>query len=234
MALPRTLALLGQRAATELEALRIYCQHTEAVWDSLMDAMSRGHVARIPVPATGQLATAQELNTLSLRYRDAYLLPFAFQHLIALFEYFFFDFLKALLVNNPLQLSQRKQIEVGLALSVPDRAALIELIAERELNEIKYRKPREWFEYLDRLVRLGCPTVDEIDSLAEIKACRDVLAHNVGTANVIYLDEAGAKARWSLDQQVIIDPPYFHDCMTLIRKIIQDLSAAAAARFTTP
>lgn len=234
MAVGQHILDLSVRSLRACDALMEYCQRSDEVWHSLHVTVAQGHPSRVLDPTTGVEVTAQGLATMATKYRAAYLLPLAVQQLTSLFESFFFDFLKAILVNNPLQLAQRKQIEVGLALSAPDRAALIELIAERELNEIKYRKPREWFEFLEKLVRLGCPTADEMDSLAEMKACRDVLAHNAGIVNTVYMDKAGVKTRWALNNLIMIDPFHFHEYWTLTRKIIHDLSSAATARFTTP
>lgn len=227
-------AALETQALGEFDSLMAYCLRTTEAWNSLQEMVSAGHASKVLYPPTGTHANAQQLALLAEQYRQQFLLPFAFQHLASIFESFLFDFLKIILVNNPIQLSQKKQIEVGLALSVPDRATLIDLIAERELNEIKYRKPREWFEFLEKLIHLGCPAPNEIDALAEMKACRDVLSHNAGITNQVYLDKAGALARWVLNERIVIDPPYFQDCWTLARKIVHDLGTTAVARFTIP
>ena len=46
---------------------------------------------------------------------------------------------------------------------------------------------------MSRIVKLGCPTDDEIERIAEMKATRDLLIHNLGIANKTYLDKAGTK-----------------------------------------
>ena len=58
---------------------------------------------------------------------------------------------------------------------------------DRELNELKYDRPMAWFDYLNRIVKLGCPTVEEIERFAEMKAARDLLIHNSGIVNFRYV-----------------------------------------------
>ena len=70
-----------------------------------------------------------------------------------------------------------------------DRESLVLPIADRELNELRHDRPRAWFEYLDKLIRLGVPRLT-INGFAEIKAVRDPLVHNSGVVNRVYLDKA--------------------------------------------
>ena len=119
---------------------------------------------------------------------------------------------------------------MGVALSAVDRQALVLLIAERELNELKYDRPRAWFDYMNRIIKLGCPTEDEIERIAEMKAARDLLIHNSGIVNKTYLDKAGAKARHAVGDQVVIDRTYFGDCWVLAKKLVDDVAVAAKRR----
>jgi hypothetical protein len=150
------------------------------------------------------------------------------------FEAFLFDFLRLLLTNDPRHLAQKKQIEVGVALSAADREALILLIAERELNELKYDRPRAWFDYMSKIVKLGCPTEEEIERIAEMKAARDLLIHNSAIVNKTYLDKAGTKARYAVGEPVVIDRPHFNDCWVLAKKLVEDIAAAAKRRLSKP
>ena len=118
-----------------------------------------------------------------------------FLQLTTVFEAFLFDFIRLLLTNEPRHLAQKEQIEVGVALSAADREALVLLIAERELDELKYDRPVAWFD-INKLIKLGCPTKDEVERFAEMKAARDLIIHNSGIVNKTYLDKAGMKARY--------------------------------------
>jgi len=151
---------------------------------------------------------------------------------VTIFEAFLFDFLRILLAHDPRHLSQKKQIEVEVALSAPDRGALVLLIAEHELNELKYKRPKAWFDYMGKIVKLNCPTEDEIERIAEFKAARDLIIHNSGIVNKTYLDKAGTNARYAVGDKVAIDRPYFDECWALAKKLVDDIAEAAKLRLS--
>ncbi len=176
--------------------------------------------------------TERDLVKRYTRYRMTYLQGLGFVQLTTMLEAFVFDFLRILLTNDTRHLAQKKQIEVGVVLSASDKDALVSLIVERELNELKYDRPKAWFDYMNKIVKLGCPTEDEIERIAEMKAARDLIIHNSGIVNTIYLDKAGSKARYPLSNEVAIDRPYFDDCWVLAKKLVDDISAAAKRRLS--
>jgi hypothetical protein len=83
---------------------------------------------------------------------------------------------------------------------------------------------------LDDKVKLGCPTADEIDRIAEAKASRDVLVHNRGVASKTYESKAGKLARYKDGQRIDIPEHYHRDTWELLRKVITDISNAAIAK----
>jgi hypothetical protein len=72
---------------------------------------------------------------------------------------------------------------------------LVSQLIRRELHELQYKWVEEWFAYLDRTIRLGVITANESSRLAELKATRNVRAHNAGIANEIYVRKSGQLAR---------------------------------------
>src|SRR5262249_22584128 len=139
------------------------------------------------------------LAGLAQHYVRHYLTSFTFQHFVSLFEAFFFDLLRLWLAAYPRNLA-KKQIDLGTILDAPDRETVILAIVDKELNELKYERVAEWFAYLDHVVKLGCPTTDEIERIAEIKASRDILIHNQGIVNAVYVAKAGSKARYQIGE----------------------------------
>src|ERR1700722_16786774 len=103
----------------------------------------------------------------------------------------------------------------------------------KHLNELKYETLRAWFEALDKAVHLDCPSEDEINSLAEVKASRDILEHNAGVVNETYLRKAGTKARYGLGKRVEIDDDYHLASWRLIKKVVVEVSTAAVGRLTS-
>lgn len=115
-------------------------------------------------------------------------------------------------------------------LKARDRDEIIAGVLMKQLNEVKYENVREWFAALNRTVKLGCPTDDEADTVAEIKATRDVLEHNASVANEVYLRKAAKKARFALAEFIEIDDDYHLESWRLVRKIVADLATSAATK----
>ncbi len=79
-------------------------------------------------------------------------------------------------------------------------------------------------------MKLGCPTADEIDRIAEAKATRDVLVHNRGMASRVYESKAGKLARFTDGHKIDISEDYHRHTWELIRKTVTDVSNAAIAK----
>jgi hypothetical protein len=80
------------------------------------------------------------------------------------------------------------------------------------------------------LVDKGHTVSSDNSSLAEIKATRDILEHNAGVVNDIYLRKAGKKARYANGDHVEIDDTYHLGSLRLLKKVVADLTAAGVAR----
>jgi hypothetical protein len=76
------------------------------------------------------------------------------------------------------------------------------------------------------VVKINCPTDDEVESLAEVKATRDILEHNAGVVNDVYVRKAGKKARYSVGVRIDIDDAYHLESWRLIKKVVADLCTA--------
>jgi len=221
---------LARRAKSDLDDLFNFEAHIDLIWKHFKVWVHQGNTLKSKNLRTGTEVTEQDLIKLYARYRTTYLLGLSFVQLVTVFEAFLFDFLRLLLTHDPRHLALKKQIEVGVALSAADRGALVLLIAERELNELKYDRPKAWFDYMGKIVKLNCPTADEIERIAEMKAARDLIIHNSGIVNKVYLDKAGTKARYASGDKVVIDRLYFDDCWGLAKKLVDDIAAAAKLR----
>jgi hypothetical protein len=165
-------------------------------------------------------------------YVGRYLNESVFQHFIALFEDFVFEFLRLWLSAYPggIPNKAKKQVDLAMVIDAPNRESILQFMIARELNELKYERPKTWFRYLNDRVKLGCPSDEQIDRLAEIKASRDILAHNRGVVNPTYLEKAGKYARYELGQRLEIPEPYLHDAGSLIRDLVQDIASTAMAK----
>jgi hypothetical protein len=92
--------------------------------------------------------------------------------------------------------------------------------------QVTYGKPKDWFDFVNTVEKLGCPSDDEIERIAEMKATRDVFEHNASIVNKTYLAKAGAKARFKEGDPVEVPDLYLQDCWAVLKKVSGDVVAA--------
>jgi hypothetical protein len=223
---------LSGRIHADLLAAHDYYHHARLTWRLLRARTRRGGRLTVRNPTTGTIVDAAQLADLSKTYEKFDLAESVFQHFVALFEDFVFEFLRLWLTAYPggIPNKDKKPVELATVIDAPDREAILQGVIGRELNAPKYERPTAWFRYLNDRVKLGCPTDDQIERFTEIKATRDILAHNRGVVNPTYLDKAGRHARYQLGQRLEIPEPYLHDAWLLIRQIVEQITTAAVAK----
>jgi hypothetical protein len=229
MALADDIRALRDRALAELNATHDYYTDTKVAWRIVHRFINAGITFTIRNRVTGTVTTQADLSTKARAYVAGQLTEATFQQFISTFENFFLDLLRLWLMAYPRSLGA-KQVDFKAILDAPDKDAITLQVINKEVNEILYARPADWFAYLERLAKLGCPTADEIGRIAEMKVSRDVLAHNRGFANKTYESKAGKLARYKEGQKIEIPEQYHRETWQLIRKVVTDVSDAAAAK----
>lgn len=217
---------LHDKTLAALDASHDYYTYSKRVWRQMQRAVARGHHFVFHNRSTKTSANEVVLYGRAQSYINDYLIPLTFQHFVALFEEFYFDLVRCWLASFPVSLAQ-KQVELRVVLNSANIPAIVSSVIERELNDLKYKRLSDWFSYLDKLVALGCPASDEVDSLAEIKASRDVFVHNKGVANAIYVVKSGKRARFAAGEKLELPEDYHRESWELIRKVVDDMASAA-------
>jgi len=149
------------------------------------------------------------------RAKEGNFLPMIHQYQVALFEHIFFDVLRLILINHPLLLPGKRQVEYSIILKASNKDEIVSQLIDRELNEVKYKGVSDWFDYLEK-ANSSCKTpAEDIARIAEAKATRDILAHNAGIVNNIYLLKAGQLARAGLGESIDVRGNYTRDTWQL-------------------
>ncbi len=213
----------------DLDAAHDYYTNTKAAWRIVQRFINQGGTVRVRNMSTGNVSTERDLPGKAQMYVTEYLAVATFQQFVSLFEDFLFGVMRHWRLAYPQRL-QRKQIPMSVVLTAPDLDTVKLAATNRELNELNYKKVREWFAYLEGLVNLGCPTAGEIGRLAEIKATRDVFVHGRGLVGPICEEKAGAQKRASTGDRLDIPPQYHRESWQLIKKVVADVSAAMIAK----
>lgn len=229
MGLADEIKSLCDRVLNDLNAAHDYYTDTKIAWSIVARAIAEGRTFSIRNMTTGTVTTHVELAGKSRGYVAEQLTEATFQQFITIFENFFFDLLRLWLTAYPQSLGA-KTVEFRRILDAPDKAAITLQVVNHELNEVMYKRPADWFAYLEGKANLGCSTPDEIAKIAEVKASRDVLVHNRGVANKTYESKAGNLARYKDGQRIDIPEHYHRETWELLRKVITDISNAAIAK----
>ena len=224
-----TFEVLAERTNRELDAVHDFFEHSKFVWDIFQLQVSRGYKAWVQDHATGSAIDQDELLRRAPQYMRRYLAVFTFRQFVSTFEVFLFSFLHRILLHNPWQFAKTR-MDFDVILKAKDRDEAISEVILKQLNELRYEKLRDWFDGLNRALQLDCPSDEEINALAEVKATRDILEHNAGVVNDIYLRKAGNKARYIVGEQIEIDDTYHLESWRLIKKVVGDVSGAALVR----
>jgi hypothetical protein len=162
---------LQKRALTDLAAAHDYYMNTKMAWRVVHKVIKAGYKITINNSTTGTRTTQAALTQKSHGYVDRELAEATFQQFVSIFENAFFDLLRLWLMAYPQSLGA-KELLFKTVLDAADKDAIKLHVVNKELNEMSYERPRDWFKYLEGRVKLGCPTPDEIDRIGEAKAAR--------------------------------------------------------------
>jgi len=144
-----------------LDASHNYYVHTKRAWRLVQQIVRRGHKVSIRNLATGRTVDETELPGLAQKYVTGYLMSATFQDFVSHFERFTFDFLRAWLTEYPGSLS-KKDLTFQTVLDASNKDEIIALVVEKEILGLAYKRVAKWFEYLEGIVDLSCPTKDQI------------------------------------------------------------------------
>jgi hypothetical protein len=248
VALADDLRALRDRTLSDLNAAHDYYADTINVWNLTLQLIAGRRGRGVPgtgVPvwqhlgartftarnaATGTVTTDTDLVQKAQGYISGQLAEATFQQFLSIFESFFFDLLRLWLRAYPQSLG-KKVVEFQTILDAPDKDAVTSLVVAKEVLSVVYKRPAEWFAYLEELAKLGCPTATEVERLAEAKASRDLLVHDRGIANATYEFKAGRSARYKAGERIEIPENYHREVWELIRKIVANVSDAAIKKF---
>ena len=95
--------------------------------------------------------------------------------------------------------------------------ALAEVI-RRRINAVSYAAPKAYLEYLNSVAGITISDPAFLDYI-EIKAARDVIIHNAGVVNDVYLQKAGNNSRGLINDKLEIDFDYFNHCIATLKRV---------------
>jgi hypothetical protein len=231
MALREDIEAVRDRALAGLNEAHDYFTYTKGAWRTLQVAVQRdGLKFSLRNFSTNSTINEQDLLGRAPRYVAQELASSTLQQFVSIFENFLSDSLRLWLLAYPQFLSKR-QLSGKDIFSLPDKTAIVDALVEKELKDVFYDRPANWFHYLNDHVDTGAPVDADAEQFAEIKATRDVLVHGQGIANAYYyVDKAGTVARAQQGQPLDVPEPYHQKSWELICKLVHEIGTGMAAK----
>ena len=236
---------LADQILNRLNESRDFYLHTRQAWRFVQRSAAAGQAVGIVDPIDGTELLVPTLDRLAQDYLGVHLTEAVFRRLSGLLEDWIMGLARLWLTAYPVQLdaafndatgrsrAQRcDEIQVPMSdiLAAPDREAILDAVVARVVRELAYRRPAQWFRFLDDRVHLGCPNEAQRLSLDEIKAARDALEHNRGLAGPDYIEKSGPAARFADGAIIEIDEPYLLASFTILGDVVEAMTTAAIRR----
>jgi hypothetical protein len=229
MPLSMDIATLRNQILGDLAAAHDYYTNTKQAWRVVLLDIASGHAIEFLNVHTGNKIPAADMPDQANIYFTRYLASATFQQFVSLLEDFVLGLIRLWLRAFPQRL-ENKKIGASLVFSAKDIEEVREEIIQQQVLDIAYKSLPDWFIFLGAMVTLNHPGKEESEKLAEIKASRDVLVHNRGVVNAIYVEKAGTRKRFAVGDRLDIPEPYHLECWNLIRKVVSDVAADALAK----
>ena len=148
MALAEDIRRLQERALTDLAEVHDYYTDTTIAWRIVNKVIKAGNKITYLNRTTMNRTTEMNLPDKSLRHVATHLAEATFQQFVSIFENAFFDLLRLWLMAYPQSLGAR-EVLFKTVLDAQDKDAIKLHVVNKELNEMSYERPREWFKYLE-------------------------------------------------------------------------------------
>lgn len=119
-----------------------------------------------------------------------------------------------------------KKFDVEEILNSVDKNEIISKIIRQNLISLFYAGPAKQKEYFERI--LGIKLEDELwNDWFEFKATRDIIVHNSGIINNLYVEKSGQRSRGNIGDKIVVDSQYFSDSLATMKRIIGKCDVSA-------
>ena len=119
-----------------------------------------------------------------------------------------------------------KKIDIEDVIDASDKDEIVEKIIRKNIITVFYASPQKQKDYFEKVLGVK---IDEHywDEWFEIKATRDIIVHNAGVINEVYMEKSKANAKWKLGDTINIDENLFGETVANLKSIIGKLELTA-------
>lgn len=183
---------------------------------------------RYYVPSVGKKKFAQrtdvELKNIYNHYTNNGLFEAFLVNSVSQFESFLGDVLTTFLLHYPLRITERVQdipacpsVSPKDLIEAQDKEQLIQRVFSDHVVNVFRQRPSIYMAYMIKL--LGIKNDVSFSDYYEVVAARDLVVHNNCIVNGLYIDKAGAKARASLGEKLVVDKAYYYESLAKMKKV---------------
>lgn len=129
--------------------------------------------------------------------------------------------LTTILTWYPQKLSsgEGKKVDFSLVLESEDIDKLIQKVIFNQIYSIFHSSPIKYFEALKKIFAINF-SVKLKQEFSEVKATRDLLVHNSGVINSLYLKKSGKLARGKEGEIIPLNESYFNNGLRCMKKVV--------------
>jgi hypothetical protein len=138
---------------------------------------------------------------------------------VATVEDFIANNLRMVLHAYPAKIGKDRRLSVEELQSSGSLSIALNTLVSKEILSMLYKSPRDYMRYFMETLSIELKAAD-IDMYVEIKAARDLIVHNGGLVNLIYLEKAGRKSRAKEGQLVPVDKDYFDASIRVMKELV--------------
>lgn len=188
--------------------------------------------SKFPPEQISQFLSEQQQTLLRITSYSPMLMDMAFIYLVAIFDAFLTDILGNVLLQRPDTMkTSKKQLSYEDIIRLQAEGNLINHLVQREVNELSYKSISEQTEYYNKRfnIRVEDSGVDVAD-LSQIRAARNILIHNNGIVNTIYL-EVVPDSPYKLGDRFYVTDEYWAIAHEKLSKVGKHLGEAFLSKF---
>ncbi len=140
----------------------------------------------------------------------------------AITEDYLMKSLLIILINYPQKitlLGKEKKFDIDLLFNSSSVAEVLKKIIIEKVNSLFYSSPAEYFKKIEEVLSVKFPQ-EAVKYFSEIKATRDIVVHNGGIINSLYLLKSGALARGAEGEEITLNLDYISDAFSYMKQII--------------
>lgn len=179
----------------------------------------------------GQMISFVKNNYNRERRNDDFLLIVSFTHLVTLLDSAIIDVTREILLLVPeIVCSTNKEIKYSDLFKFNSMQALQESVIEEELLIFGYKSVKDQIEYIHKFAKIELVDKTTISNVAEIRATRNLIVHNKGIVNNIYLNSVKS-SDFRISDYRTIDNEYFHRSLQTCKRFLINFGAKLIVKY---